>query len=144
MEENVMTQEQIYKKLEEIEKQVKYLKNQLKNNDQQELGPVQKAVKTVTCSKSTVEQVKDALQVLVESPQGMSVKQATFVLYFAFLNKNELGDDINYWFDIQIGKHKYTERTSFIEEMQSIIKSNYKTNATFSQKLCGYLDSKKK
>lgn len=132
------------KRLEEIQKQVKSLINQLKNNQQQEMSPTQKAIKVITGSKSTNEQVKNALQTLVQSPDSLSVKQTTFVLYFAFLNKTELGDDIEYWFGIELGKHKYNERNSFIEQMQDIIRENYKTNVEFSSKLVSYLEHKKK
>lgn len=137
-----MTEQEIVKKLEDVEKQVKYLIGQLKNN--KEMSPTQKAIKVITGSKSTNEQVKNALQTLVQSPDSLSVKQTTFVLYFAFLNKTELGDDIEYWFSIQLGKHKYNERTSFLEQMQDIVRLNYKTNVEFSSKLVSYLEHKKK
>ena len=111
-----MADKNILKKLEEIEKQVKSLINQLKNENEQtqELSPIQFAVKTVTCSKSTNQQVKDALQILVESPEPLSVKQVAFCIFFASLNKKDLGEDIDYWVSIELGKHKYSERDSFI------------------------------
>ena len=137
-----MTNDQIFKKLEEIDKQVRYLMNQLKEN--KEMTPTQKAIKVITGIKSTNEQVKNALQTLVQSPDSLSAKQTTFVLYFAFLNKTELGDDIEYWFGIELGKHKYNERTSFLEQMQDIVRLNYKTNVEFSSKLISYLEHKKK
>lgn len=137
-----MTEQEIVKKLEDVEKQVKYLINQLKNN--KEMSPTQKAIKVVTGSKSTTQQVKAALQTLVQSPTPLSVKQVSFITYFAFLNKTELGDDIEYWFSIQLGKHRYNERTSFIEQMQEIIKNNYKNNMQFSNRLITYLEGKKK
>lgn len=139
-----MNNTEMIKKLEDIQKQVKYLINQLKNNSQQEMNPTQKAVKSITCSKSTTEQVKQGLETLCNTPDSLSAKQVAFVLYFAFLNKNQLGDDIDNWFSVQIGKHKYSQRTDFIEQVQDIIAQNYKNNSSFTSKLQSYLEGKKK
>ena len=139
-----MNDYEMIKKLEDIQKQVKYLINQLKNNSQKQMNPTQKAVKAITCSKSTTEDVKNGLDVLCNTPDPLSAKQVAYVLYFAFLNKNQLGDDIDSWFGIQIGKHKYSQRTNFIEQIQSIIAQNYKNNDSFTGRLQNYLEGKKK
>lgn len=139
-----MNNAEMIKKLEDIDKQVKYLINQLKNNSQEQMSPTQKAVKTITCSKSNNEQVKQGLDVLCNTPDSLSAKQVAFVLYFAFLNKNQLGDDIDNWFGVEVGKHKYSQRTSFIEQVQDILAKNYKNNSFFTSKLQDYLEGKKR
>lgn len=138
-----MNNYEMIKKLEGIQKEVKYLINQLKNNNDQQMSPTQQAVKSITCSKSTAEDVKKGLETLCSTPDSLSAKQVAFVLYFAFLNKNQLGDDIDNWFGIQVGKHKYSQRTRFIEQIQSIIAQNYKNNSSFTGRLQTYLEGKK-
>lgn len=90
----------IVKQIEQIEKQLKYLKSQLKNDQPQELTPVSRAVKIITGGKSSTEEVKSSLQILVDSPQPLSFKQCAFCIFFAFMNHNELGEDIDYFFDL--------------------------------------------
>ena len=137
-----MTNDQIYKNLENIEKQVKYLMNQLREN--KEMSPTQRAIATITGSKSTSEHVRAALDVLYNSPEPLSYKQVAFCVFFAMLNHSELGEDIDSWVRIELGKHKYNERTSFIEQVQQTIEANYKSSIQFKTKLFNYLESKKK
>ena len=137
-----MNNNEIYKKLDQIERTIAFLKKQLKND--QDNSPLSKAVRTITGGKSTTEQVKDALEVLVETPQPLSWKQCSFCLFFALLNHNELGEDIDYWFNLQLGKHNYKERTKFIEQIRENINCNYKSSTEFNERINNYLNSKVK
>ena len=137
-----MNTQQIFKQIEQIEKQLAYLKKQLKN--EQDSSPLSRAIKIVTGGHSSSQQVKDALQTLVNTPQALSPKQLTFCLFFALLNHNQLGEDINYWFDLELGKHKYTERTKLIEQVKENINMNYKCSTEFNERINNYLTSKEK
>ncbi len=140
-----MNNAEIVKKLEEIDKTVRYLVSQLKKNEEpKEMSPIQKAVRIATCSKSTEEEVKEALQTLIETPQTLSIKQAAFVLYFSMLNRQSLGEDINYFFDIELGKHNYRDRESFIQGVGRVIENDYKGSADFKVKVANYLETKKR
>ena len=131
------------KRLEEIEKTVKSMIAELKGGQIQMLNPVQKAVKDITTCKSTRDEVKSALEVLCGTPEVLSVKQTAFCLYFALLNKSELGEDIDCWLGIQIGKHKKSERDYFIQQVWNVIDNNYKSQGDFKERLKNYLNSKK-
>lgn len=137
-----MTNNQILKRLHQIEETTNCLIQHFRHNT--DLNPLQQAVATVTGGHSTDDEVKQALQTLVDSPQPLSFKQCAFCLFFAMLNHNALGEDINYWFDLQLGKRKYSERTDFIGQIQFIINSNYKSKPQFKEKLNNYLNSKKR
>ena len=139
-----MNNNDIIKQIEQIEKQLKYLKGQFKSNQPEQMSPSQKAIKVITASKSTVEQVKESLQVLIETPQTLSVKQTAFIIYFGLLNKPEVGQDIDYFIKIELGKRKYDQRTSFIAEIQDVLDKNYNNNRQFKLKLLNYLESFKK
>lgn len=139
-----MNNNDIIKQIEQIEKQLKYLKGQFKSNQPEQMSPSQKAIKVITASKSTVEQVKESLQVLIETPQTLSVKQTAFIIYFSLLNKPEVGQDIDYFIKIELGKRKYDQRTSFIAEIQDVLDKNYNNNRQFKLKLLNYLESFKK
>lgn len=142
-----MNQKEILKKLEEIEKTVKTMIAELKGNQKQQaaMGPLQIAVKTITSSSSSTEDIKQALQFLCQSPEPLSVKQVAFCTFYSLLNKTDaIGEDVDRWLNIQIGKHKYNERTDFIQKVQDIIEENYNARGNFKQKIKGYLDSKKK
>lgn len=135
----------ILKTIEQIEKQLAYLKKQLKGTPTQDQSPLSKAIKTITGGHSTTEEVKGALQTLIDTPQPLSPKQLTFCLFFAMLNHNELGEDINYFFDLELGKHNYKERTKLIEQVRENINTNYtKCSTQFNQRINNYLISKEK
>lgn len=136
-----MNTQDIIKKLDEMEKTIGYLKKQIKG--EMDLNPVQKAVKVITASKSTSAQVKDALDTLANSPSTLSYKQVSFCLFFALMNHQQLGEDINYWFDLQLGKHKYNQRSEFIDLVLETINTSYKSTGDFNLKINNYLNSKK-
>ena len=66
---------EIVKKLEEMEKTIAYLKKQLKNSDDVQLSPLQAAVRVITTAKSTNDEIKTALNTLVQTAQQLSFKQ---------------------------------------------------------------------
>ena len=137
-----MNTNDIIKKLDQMERTITYLKKQLKG--EQDTSPLSRAIRTITGGKSTSEEVKNAFQTLIDTPQALSFKQCSFCLFFAMLNHNQLGEDINYWFDLELGKHKYNQRTKFIEQMREIINCNYKCSTEFNQRINSYLSSKEK
>lgn len=140
-----MTEQEIIKRLEEMNKNINYLIKEIKGNQTQNMSPLQTAVRTITGSKSSVEDVKQALQFLCQSPEPLSVKQVAFCAFYSLLNKKDyVGEDVDRWINIELGKHKFNERTDFIQQVQQVIEDNYKAGGNFKQKIKGYLDSKKK
>ena len=109
-----------------------------------ELTPFQAAVKIATSKNSSDEQVKQALNTFVESPEILTPSQFAFCLYFLSLNKAHLGEDINYFAGIEVGKHKYSQRDKFIEAVQTTLEEKYKNNRELVAKLEDYLDSLKR
>lgn len=109
-----------------------------------ELTPFQAAVKVATSKNSSDEQVKQALNTFVESPEILTPSQFAFCLYFLSLNKAHLGEDINWMVSIQVGKHKYSQRDHFLEAVQSTLEQKYKNNRDLVAKLEDYLDTLKK
>ena len=141
-----MNTQDIYKKLDQIEKQVKYLKSQLKSNTKQteELSPVQKAIKTITSKTASEQQVKDSLNVIVQSSQQLTPSQSAFALYFLALNRQNLSDDINWFFSIEVGKRKYNQRDNYLDAIKNVLDDKYTSNQTLTDKLKEYLESMKK
>lgn len=137
-----MTEQQIIKKLEDLQKQINSLLVELKGK--KELGPIQQAVKDATNSKATSSEFVQALETLYKSPEQLSNKQVAFVLYFGMLNHKDLGEDIDYWLSLELGKRKYNQRTEAIEDIRRIIDQNYKGNDSFKQRLDEYLVAKEK
>lgn len=109
-----------------------------------ELTPFQAAVKVATSKNSSDEQVKQALNTFVESPEILTPSQFAFCLYFLSLNKAHLGEDINWMVSIEVGKHKYNQRDQFLEAVQSTLEQKYKNNRDLVAKLEDYLDTLKK
>ena len=136
-----MTQKEMITKLEQMEDTIRSMIAQLKGN--KELNPTQQAVRNITSSKSNREKVKESLNLLCETPEQLSVKQVAFVVFFALLNRGELGEDIDYWFSIQIGKHKYSDRDNFLQQVWNVINTNYNAKGDFKERLKNYINSKK-
>ena len=137
-----MTEKEMITKLEQMEDTIRSMIAQLRGN--KELSPIQAAVRDITSSKSTRDKVKESLNLLCETPEQLSIKQTAFVVFFALLNRSELGEDIDYWFSIQIGKHKRSDRDSFLQQVWNVIDSNYNAKGDFKQRLKNYINSKKK
>ncbi len=138
--------EQLMEKLDQVINAINKTppKSTKKAQTQKELNPIQQAVKNATNSKATREEFLKALETIYTSPEQLSNKQVAFVLFFGMLNHKDLGEDVNYWFDLQLGKRKYNQRTDATEEIRNIIQQSYKGDAKFKQKIDNYLVSKEK
>lgn len=139
-----MNNNQIIKKLQEMNKTINGLIKELKGNSTAQLSPFQRAVKVATSKNSTDDQVKEALNVFVESAEQLTVNQFAFVVYFLALNKQHLSQDINWFIGIELGKHKYNQRDSFIDGVVKVLEQKYKTNQTISDGLKVYLNNMKR
>lgn len=137
-----MNNTEILKKLEEIERTVKFLIKELKGNAvPAQLSPFQRAVKVATSKNSSDDEVKDALKVFVDSAEQMTVNQFAFVCYFLAMNKQHLSDDVNWFVGIELGKHKYDQRDTFIDEVTKVIDEKYRSNQSISSGLKVYLNN---
>lgn len=144
-----MTTEQFNELMEKLDQVINAInktptKSTKKAQTQKESTPFQQAVKIATSKNSSDEQVKQALNTFVESPDILTPSQFAFCLYFLSLNKPHLGEDINWFVGIQIGKHKFSQRDKFVEQVQATLKEKYKNNNNLVNKLIEYLDTKKK
>ena len=139
-----MDKKQVIKKLEEIQKQVNYLIKQMKGFEQEDVSPFSQAVKIATAKNSTDEEVKKALEVFGQSPQALTVNQAAFVLFFLALNKPTLSEEVNWFFGLEVGKHKYNQRDSFIDAIGKVLEDKYSSNMTLVNGLKMYLGNFKK
>lgn len=144
-----MTTEQFNELMYKLDQVLKALgkspnKTTKKVEQPKELTPFQSSVKIATSKNSSDEQVKQALNTFVESPEILTPSQFAFCLYFLSLNKAHLGEDINWFVSIEIGKHKYSQRDKFVEQVQSTLEQKYKNNRNLVAKLEDYLDTLKK
>ena len=137
-----MNQKEMITKLEQIEDTIRSMIAQLRGN--QKLSPIQAAVKTATNKNSSDSDVKDALNTFVESPDQMTINQFAFVIYFLAINKKHLSDDINWWCGIELGKHRYNERDTFIDGVNKVLGQKYRSNQTVCDKIQNYLSSLKR
>ena len=137
-----MNQKEMITKLEQIEDTIRSMIAQLRGN--QKLSPIQAAVKTATNKNSSDSDVKDALNTFVESPDQMTINQFAFVIYFLAINKKHLSDDINWWCGIELGKHRYNERDTFIDSIIKVLGQKYRSNQMVSDKIQNYLSSLKR
>lgn len=115
-----------------------------KKKEQTELSPFQKAVKTATAKNSSDEDVKTALTLFTDSTQQLTPSQVAFCLYFLSINKPQLGEDVNYWLSIEIGKHKYNERSDFIQKVVGTLEQKYSSNQTVVNGLKLFLEKFKR
>lgn len=137
-----MTEKEMITKLEQMEDTIRSMIAQLRGN--QKLSPIQAAVKTATNKNSSDSDVKDALNTFVESPDQMTVNQFAFVIYFLAINKKHLSDDINWWCGIELGKHRYNERDTFIEDVIKVLRQKYRSNQSVCDSLKIYLNNLKR
>ena len=138
-----MDTKDLAKELEKIKKQIDALQKRI-NYSQKPLTPFQAAVKTATNKNSSDSDVKDALNTFVESPDQMTINQFAFVIYFLAINKKHLSDDINWWCGIELGKHRYNERDTFIDGVNKVLGQKYRSNQTVCDKIQNYLSSLKR
>ena len=144
-----MTTEQFEQLMEKLDQVINAInktstKSTKKVEQPKELTPFQAAVKVATSKNSSDEEVKQALNTFVESPEILTPSQFAFCVYFLALNKTNLGEDINWFIGIQIGKHKFSQRDKFVGQVQATLKEKYKNNNNLVSKLIEYLDTKKK
>ena len=138
-----MEQKDLVRELNKIQRQLNDLIKQL-NYSQKEMSPFQLAVKTATSKNSSDAEVKDALNVFVESAEQLTVNQFAFVVYFLALNKQHLSQDVNWFVGIELGKHKYNQRDNFIDGVVKVLGEKYKSNQSISDGLKVYLNNLKR
>lgn len=115
-----------------------------KNVQPKEQSQFQKAVKIATAKHSTDQEVKNALNTFVESTQILTPSQFAFCVFFLGVNKSHLADDVSYWVGIEIGKHKYNQRDTFISSVQDILTQKYTSNKQLVGKIKTYLEGLKR
>lgn len=138
-----MQNKEILKELNKIQKQVSDLIKQI-NYSQKPLSPFQAAVKTATSKTSSDQDVRDALNVFVESAEQMTVNQFSFVVFFLAVNKQHLSDDVNWFVGIELGKRKYSQRDTFIDSVIKVLSEKYKSNSSVVNSLTVYLTNLKR
>ena len=138
-----MQNKQILKELNKIQKTVGDLIKQI-NYSQKPLSPFQSAVKKATSKNSSDQDVKDALNVFVESAEQLTVNQFSFVVFFLAVNKQHLSDDVNWFVGIELGKHRYNQRDTFIDSVIKVLSEKYKSNSSVVNSLTVYLTNLKR
>lgn len=142
--------ERIEKAIKSLNDKIDLLINKIDNGKKKkqeqniQLTQFQKAVKVATAKNSTDEAVKNALNTFVESSEQLTPSQFAFCIYFLWINKKHLSDDISWFIGIQIGKHKYNQRDQFIESVQKVLDEKYKNNQNMVSQIKIYLDTLKR